>query len=60
MLILSLHAAKHDSAAALFRDYELLAAVQQERMTRRKGDGGLPLAALDEVLAIAGASTRWC
>jgi carbamoyltransferase len=58
MLILSLHAAKHDSAAALFRDYELLAAVQQERMTRRKGDGGLPLAALDEVLAIAGVERR--
>jgi carbamoyltransferase len=54
MLILSLHAAAHDSAAALFRDYELLAAVQQERLTRRKGAGGLPLAAIDEVLAIAG------
>ena len=53
-LILSLHAAGHDSAAALFRDYDLLAAVQQERMTRRKGDGGLPLAALGEVLTIGG------
>ncbi len=55
MLILSLHAAGHDSAAALFRDYDLLAAVQQERLTRRKGDGGLPIAAMDDVLAIAGA-----
>jgi carbamoyltransferase len=54
MHVLSLHAAKHDSAAAVFRDYELMAAVQQERLTRRKGDGGLPLAAVDEVLAIAG------
>ena len=54
MLILSLHAAAHDSAAALFRDYELLAAVQQERLTRRKGDGGLPLAAIDDVLETAG------
>jgi len=54
MLILSVHAAAHDSAAALFDDYELLAAVQQERMTRRKGDGGIPLAAIAEVLATAG------
>jgi carbamoyltransferase len=54
MLILSVHAAAHDSAAALFDDYELLAAVQQERMTRRKGDGGIPLAAIAEVLEIAG------
>jgi len=54
MLILSLHAAAHDSAAALFSDYDVLAAVQQERMTRRKGDGGIPLAAVEEVLAIAG------
>ena len=28
MHILSIHAAAHDSAAALFRDYDLLAAVQ--------------------------------
>jgi carbamoyltransferase len=54
MLILSVHAAAHDSAAALFGDYDILAAVQQERMTRRKGDGGIPLAAIEEVLAIAG------
>jgi carbamoyltransferase len=58
MRILSLHAAGHDSAAAIFRDYELLAAVQQERLTRRKGDGGLPLAAVDEVLTIAGLARR--
>jgi len=53
MLILSVHAAAHDSAAALFSDYDLVAAVQQERMTRRKGDGGIPLAAIEEVFAIA-------
>src|SRR5579859_1289246 len=54
MYILSIHAAAHDSAAALFRDYELLAAVQQERLTRRKGAGGQPIEAIDEVLAIGG------
>jgi len=58
MLILSIHAAAHDSAAALFCDYELLAAVQQERLTRRKGAGGLPLAAIGEVLEIAGVTCR--
>jgi carbamoyltransferase len=54
MYILSIHAAAHDSAAALFRDYDLLAAVQQERLTRRKGAGGQPVEAVEEVLAIAG------
>jgi carbamoyltransferase len=58
MLILSVHAAAHDSAAALFRDYDLLAAVQQERLTRSKGAGGLPIAAIDEVLSIAGVGRR--
>lgn len=58
MIILSLHTAFHDSGAALFDEYSLLAAVQQERLTRRKGDGGVPLAAMDEVLAIAGIDHR--
>lgn len=54
MNILSLHVGSHDSVAAVFRDYDLLGAVQQERMTRRKGDGGLPRAAMAEALAAAG------
>ena len=58
MHILSIHAATHDSAAALFRDYDLLAAVQQERLTRRKGAGGQPVEAIEEVLAIAGLARR--
>lgn len=55
MLILSLHCGAHDAGAALFRDFDLVAAVQQERVTRRKGDGGLPLAAMAEALTAAGA-----
>lgn len=58
MHILSIHAAAHDSAAAVFRDYDLLAAIQQERLTRRKGAGGQPLEAVEEVLAIAGLERR--
>lgn len=54
MIILSLHSALQDSGAALFDDYALLAAVQQERLTRRKGDGGLPRESVAEVLATAG------
>ena len=56
-LILALHSGPHDSVAALFDDYDLKAAVQLERLTRVKGDGGKhPDACIDEVLAIAGAT----
>jgi carbamoyltransferase len=59
LLILGIHPAWHDSAAALYDDYRLIAAVQTERLTRLKGDGdGIPEAAIDEVLSIAGAGRR--
>jgi carbamoyltransferase len=49
----------HDAGAALFEDYELLAAVQLERLTRHKGDGSIyPDPCIDEVLAIAGATRK--
>jgi carbamoyltransferase len=54
MLILSLHAGPHDSSAALFDDYRILAAVAEERMNRVKGSGGFPEQSLAEVLRIAG------
>jgi len=55
MIILSLHTGYHDGTAALFDGYNLVAAVQLERLTRKKGDGGgIPEAAMDEVLAIGG------
>src|SRR5579863_1200451 len=54
MLILSLHDGPHDSAAALFDDYTILAAVSEERMNRIKCAGGFPAQALAEVLRIAG------
>src|SRR5689334_23141892 len=55
-LILGIHCGAHDSGAALFSDYSLKAAVQLERLTRRKGDGNQPDASIDEVLAIGGAA----
>src|SRR5215467_10568152 len=41
MRILGIHGWGHDTAAALFDDYRLIAAVQEERLTRIKswGDG---------------------
>ncbi|HEY4470613.1 MAG TPA: carbamoyltransferase C-terminal domain-containing protein [Stellaceae bacterium] len=58
MLILSLHSGPHDSAAALFDDYRILAAVAEERLNRKKGAGGFPAQAIPEVLRIAGVDRR--
>jgi carbamoyltransferase len=57
-LILAIHVGPHDSGAAVLQDYSLKAAVQLERLTRHKGDGSFPGAAIDEVLSIAGASRK--
>ncbi len=46
---------QHDACAAVFDDYRMVAAVAQERPTRRKGDGGgFPRAAVAECLEEAG------
>jgi carbamoyltransferase len=53
--ILAFHPGCHDASAATFDDYRLVAAVEEERLTRRKGSGdGVPWLAIDEVLRIAG------
>jgi carbamoyltransferase len=57
-LILAIQNGPHDGAAAVLVDYEVKAAVQLERLTRIKGDGGFPDLAIDEVLSIAGATRR--
>jgi len=55
MRILAFHPGCHDASAAVFDDYKLIAAVEEERLTRRKGSGdGVPWLAIDEVLRIAG------
>ena len=55
MRILTFNPGGHDASAAAFDDYRLLAAVEEERLTRRKGSGdGVPWLAIDEVLRIAG------
>jgi carbamoyltransferase len=58
-LILAVHASMHDAAAAVYEDYTLRAAVQLERLTRVKNDGGAhPDLAIDEALSIAGATRK--
>ena len=43
MITLGISAFYHDSAAALVRDGEIVAAAQEERFTRKKHDAGIPL-----------------
>src|SRR5471032_1066961 len=53
--ILAFQSGLHDAAAAVFDDYKLIAAVQEERLRREKNWGNdVPWLAIDEVLRIAG------
>jgi len=52
--ILGISAFYHDSAACVLRDGEIVAAAQEERFTRRKGDASFPANAVDFCLGRAG------
>jgi carbamoyltransferase len=52
--ILGISAFFHDSAAALIRDGEIIAAAQEERFTRSKGDANFPVNAIAYCLEEAG------
>ncbi len=52
--ILGISAFYHDSAAALVVDGEVVAAVQEERFTRKKHDEGFPQRAIEYCLSAAG------
>jgi carbamoyltransferase len=53
--ILAFQSGLHDASAAAFDDYQLVAAVQEERLRREKGWGNdVPWLAIDEVLRVAG------
>ena len=54
MNILGISAFYHDSAAALVRDGEIVAAAQEERFSRRKHDHGFPSGAVRYCLAEGG------
>ncbi len=55
-LILGISAYYHDSAACLLRDGAIVAAAQEERFTRKKGDAGFPEHAIRYCLEEAGAT----
>jgi carbamoyltransferase len=57
MNILGISAFYHDSAACLVRDGEVIAAVQEERFTRKKHDHAFPLNAARYCLKEAGISS---
>lgn len=54
MQILGISAFYHDSAAALVRDGDILAAAQEERLSRRKHDESFPAKAVGYCLEAAG------
>lgn len=56
MFILGISALYHDSAAALIHNGEILAAVQEERFSRKKHDNRIPFNAIDYCLSVAGLS----
>ena len=48
--VLGISAFYHDSAAAIVRDGEIIAAAQEERFSRRKHDPGFPRNAINYCL----------
>lgn len=56
-LVLGISAFFHDSAACLLRDGRIVAAAQEERFSRVKGDAQFPRRAAEYCLATAGASS---
>lgn len=52
--VLGISAYFHDSAAAIVRDGQLIAAAEEERFTRRKHDSGFPSRAVEYCLCEAG------
>ncbi|MCK4908184.1 MAG: hypothetical protein KAS64_11570, partial [Spirochaetes bacterium] len=55
--ILGISAFYHDSAASLIKNGEIIAAAQEERFTRKKGDSSFPLNAVKYCLKQAGIKT---
>src|SRR4051812_20481478 len=58
MRILGISAFYHDSAAALIENDRIVAAVQEERFTRKKFDANYPRYAIDYCLKEAGVRLR--
>lgn len=58
MYILGISAFYHDSAAALLKNGEIVAAAQEERFSRIKHDPGFPINAINYCLSAAGISAK--
>ncbi|TLX82370.1 MAG: hypothetical protein E6L00_04020 [Thaumarchaeota archaeon] len=58
MYILGLSCYYHDSAACILKDSKVIAAVQEERFSRKKFDDGFPKEAIDYCLKEAGISPK--
>jgi carbamoyltransferase len=58
MLVLGISAFYHDSAAAIIRDGQIIAAAQEERFTRKKHDPGFPANAITYCLIEAKADAK--
>ncbi|HET9440568.1 MAG TPA: carbamoyltransferase [Longimicrobiales bacterium] len=56
--ILGISAFYHDSAACLVRDGEIIAAAQEERFTRKKGDASFPAHSVEFCLKTAGITAK--
>ena len=55
-LVLGISAFYHDSAACMLRQGNIVAAAQEERFTRKKGDASFPQRAMEYCLQVSGAS----
>ena len=55
MLLLGIGGWLHDGAAAVMRDGEIVAAIEEEKLAREHHRGGLPAKAVNACLALAGA-----
>jgi len=53
MYVLGISCYYHDSAAALLKDGNVIAAVEEERFSREKNDDGFPKQAIDYCLKAA-------
>lgn len=54
MYVLGISALYHDSAAALIKDGEIIAAAQEERFTRKKHDNSIPVHAIQYCMKTVG------
>lgn len=58
MRVLGLHIETHDTGVALIEDGKIIAAVNEERLSRVKMDGSIPWRSIEEVFRISGLTPK--